>query len=157
MTDSFASMKKKLEQSGIYNVGEGSNIRSELKAYAQGIDSLFEELAVMEREMFIDTAETYGISGRESFFGRERSGVDLEKRRNALKAQEMVKGEFTVDAFKNMLAGYGLSDFELTEECTARTVILNIKDKLTDTEKSVIAERVKADFPSHLFVEINYS
>lgn len=154
--DSFTSMKEKLEQTGIYSVNTGSNIGVELRAYAEGLDSIFDNLAVMEREMFIDTAETYGITEREKFFVRERETYDLSNRRNTLKAQEQTKGEFTVDAFRNILVGYGLTDFEMTEECVARTLIISIRDALTDEEKSVIEERVKADFPAHLFVDVNY-
>ncbi|MCD8025632.1 MAG: hypothetical protein LUF33_01500 [Clostridiales bacterium] len=67
--DSFTSMKSKLLPLGLYTIEDGSNLYAELKAYAAGLDSVFENLDTMLREYFIDTAQTYGITEREKLIG----------------------------------------------------------------------------------------
>lgn len=59
--NSFDSMKTKLECTGLYKVTAKSNIRAELLAYAEGLNTEFDMLEAMERELFIDTAETVGL------------------------------------------------------------------------------------------------
>ena len=58
--NSFDSMKTKLESTGLYKVTAKSNIRAELLAYAEGLNTEFDMLETMERELFIDTAENCG-------------------------------------------------------------------------------------------------
>lgn len=60
--NSFDSMKTKLESTGLYKVTAKSNIRAELLAYAEGLNTEFDMLETMERELFIDTAENCGIT-----------------------------------------------------------------------------------------------
>ena len=55
--NSFDSMKTKLESTGLYKVTAKSNIRAELLAYAEGLNTEFDMLETMERELFIDTAD----------------------------------------------------------------------------------------------------
>ena len=55
--NSFDSMKTKLESTGLYKVTAKSNIRAELLVYAEGLNTEFDMLETMERELFIDTAE----------------------------------------------------------------------------------------------------
>lgn len=155
--DSYNSMKTKLLPLGIYSIGDNSNISAELKAYAEGLDVLFDTLDVMERECFISTAESYGIEERELFIGKERSEYSTEKRRNMLLIQEqMIDGKCNPDAFKKLLEGYGLSNFQIVEGFAEQTVTINVYDKLTDEIKKMIEENINANFPSHLIVTVNY-
>lgn len=83
--NSFDSMKTKLESTGLYKVTAKSNIRAELLAYAEGLNTEFDMLETMERELFIDTAENCGITERERFVGKINADYPLEKRREMLK------------------------------------------------------------------------
>lgn len=113
---SYDSMKTKLEPVGLYSISEGSNISNELKAYAEGIDPLFEDLDVMTRECFIDTAETYGITQRENFTGKERSDYTLEQRREMLRLQEQNMGsKCNKAAFEDKMRSFGVYDFYFYE------------------------------------------
>ena len=86
--ESFDSMKTKLDALGLYKIEENSNIYAELKSYAAALDEMFAILETMLKELFIDTAEDYGISSREILLGREKDGFSLEKRREMLKIYE---------------------------------------------------------------------
>ena len=77
--NSFDSMKTKLESTGLYKVTAKSNIRAELLAYAEGLNTEFDMLETMERELFIDTAENCGITERERFVGKINADYPLEK------------------------------------------------------------------------------
>ncbi len=155
--DSFTSMKSKLEATGLYSVVPGTNIYAELKAYAAGLDVLFETLDVMLRELFIDTAETWGIDNRELLLGRIKDDCTLEKRREMLKIYEqMMGGKCTLEAFNMVLKGYGLNNFEIAELPIRNRVTINVNESVSDEQKSVIEERIAADFPSHLYVAVTY-
>lgn len=83
--NSFDSMKTKLESTGLYKVTAKSNIRAELLAYAEGLNTEFDMLETMERELFIDTAENCGITERERFVGKINADYLLENEGKCLK------------------------------------------------------------------------
>ncbi len=156
MMSSFESMKTKLESTGIYSVTEDSNIRKELKAYAEGLDRVFDELKIMERECFIETAESYGLSERERFVGVDRSEESLEKRRELLETAEQLRGDCTVVSFEKMMRGYGVENFNFSEHPTGNYMVINIYDKFTVEQQVVIRNRVNDDFPSHINVTVYF-
>lgn len=156
--DSFNSMKSKLDVLGIYNITEGKNIFAELKAYSVVIDELFEELDVMLRELFVDTAQTYGIDTREQLLGRTKEEFPLEQRREILKIYEqMMGGKCTVEAFEMILKGYGLTSFSILEGPTHNRLAITVNDEVTLELKKLVEEQVSADFPSHLTLEVNFA
>ena len=143
--NSFDSMKTKLECTGLYKVTAKSNIRAELLAYAEGLNTEF------------DTAENCGITERERFVGKINADYPLEKRREMLKISEQkVGGKCTPDDFKRIVRGYGVENFTIAEAPTRNRVDIKISDTKTDAEKKLIEKRVKADFPLHLNVIISY-
>lgn len=155
--DSFTSLKNKLEATGLYDVLSGTNIYAELRAYSAALDVMFDELAVMLRELFICTAESYGIANRERLLGKERDSFTLEKRREMLIVYERMMGEkCTKEAFEALLSGYGLNDFEIAESPFDSTVTISIGDVVPEEIKKLVAERIAADFPSHLTVNTVY-
>lgn len=153
---SFESMKAKLESTGIYSVTDASNISKELKSYAEGLDRVFDELEIMERECFIETAESYGLSERERFLGVDRSGEDLEKRRKLLETAEQLRGACNVASFEKIMRGYGVENFNFSEHPTGHYIIINIYDSFTVEQRAVIRSRVKEDFPAHIDVTVYF-
>lgn len=155
--NSFDSMKTKLEGTGLYKITDGSNIKAELSAYAEGLNTGFDTLETMERELFIDTAESFGITERERFVGKVRDEYSLEKRRGMLKiAEQKVCGKCTPDDFKRIVRGYGVENVSFAEIPLRNRLTINISDSKTDAEKKLIEKRVGADFPLHLIVTISY-
>ena len=137
--NSFDSMKTKLESTGLYKVTVKSNIRAELLAYAEGLNTEFDMLETMERELFIDTAENCGITERERFVGKINADYPLEKRREMLKISEQkVGGKCTPDDFKRIVRGYGVENFTIAEAPTRNRVDIKISDTKTDAEKKLI-------------------
>ena len=56
--NSFDSMKTKLESTGLYKVTAKSNIRAELLAYAEGLNTEFDMLETMERSCLLTQRKT---------------------------------------------------------------------------------------------------
>ena len=83
--NSFDSMKTKLESTGLYKVTAKSNIRAELLAYAEGLNTEFDMLETMERELFIDTAENCGITEREDLSVKSMPIIRLKNEGKCLK------------------------------------------------------------------------
>lgn len=155
--DSFTSMKTKLDNTGLYTIEKGANIYAELKAYAAGLDVLFETLDKMLRELFIDTAEDYGLSCREELLGKVKDSYTLEKRREMLKIYEqMMGGKCTLEAFEMILRGYGLSNFQILEDVLHKRVTIKVTDNAAPELRALVEERVALDFPTHLLVTVNY-
>lgn len=158
MMNSFDSMKTKLESTGLYKITDNSNIKAELSAYAVGLNAVFNSLEVMERELFIDTAEDFGITERERFIGKIRDEYSLEKRREMLKISEQkVGGKCTPDDFKKIVRGYGAENFSFSEAPPRNRLEIVISDSKTDAEKKYIEKQVDADFPLHLLVTVSYT
>ncbi len=156
--DSYNSMKNKLSATGIYLITKRSNISAELKAYASELDKLFETLDEMEREYFIQTAQSYGISEREKFIGKLRDEYTVEKRREMLILQEQSIGlECSREAFEKTLRGCGLSDFTLTEDFAAQSVTVTVRDTLTEPIQKMIEDKINDSFPAHLNIYFNSS
>ena len=157
MMDSFTSMKEKLLPLGLFTIEENSNTELELKAYAVGLDIVFDKLDELLREYFIMTAETYGLTQREIFLGKEREDYSIEHRRNILVAHEqLVESRCNFKAFVTVLESYGLTDFEIVEDYYGQKVKINVRDNLTDATKTMVEERVLLDFPAHLEIIVNF-
>ncbi len=156
--DSFDSMKNKLSDVGIYNIEKGSNVYNELKAYSVELDRIFSELDTMLREYFIETAQSYGITLREKFSGREKTEYSLEKRREMLKIQQQMMGsECTPKSFENFLKGCGLVNFRISESFAKQRIAVNISDELSSAAKKEIEEKINAEVPAQILVTFNYS
>lgn len=156
--NSYDSMKNKLNEVGIYNISENSNISKELYAYAEGLDGLFDSLDTMIKECYIETAEDCGIIRREKFLGKERTEYTTEKRREMLKLLEQnMGGKCNSQAFSDILRSCGLTDFSFAESPTGYRLSIHINDILTKEQKDIVAERVNAEFPLHLSIGIVYN
>lgn len=154
---SFYSMREKLLPLGIYTDEPGSELYCEQQAFAAGLDLLFEQLEEMEAELFISTAETYGLSEREKLFGRVREDLTLSQRRELLCKRELMNFEvLTLEAFGRVLESWGVSDYSFVESLTRARLTVRITDALDETQQRVIEERANIEIPAHAEVRITY-
>ncbi len=154
---SYQSMKSKLEPLGLYRLDSGDVVDCELMAYAAGLDPMFEQFDVMEREAFIPTAESYGLSARERFLERERSELTAAQRRERLIALELgVQAEPTLEGFTQFLSDCGLESFSVSEYPTRQRFSLAIDDELTAGEKALMEQKLKNVMPVHLNLMVAY-
>jgi len=154
---SFDSMKSKLAPLGVYSLEEGGTVCCELGAYAEGLDPLFDELDEMERESFIATAESYGLSEREKFIDREKPQLTTERRRELLITQEKSSsGDASAAGFRQFLSDCGLQNFRVDELPALKRIVININDVLNEGEKTLIGSKIAMASPAHLNVMVYY-
>ena len=156
--NSLDSMTKKLENTKIYAVKPGGRNYAELKAFAAGLDLLFNELGEMLKEYFIDTAQSYGLTERERFTGAVRDDLSIEKRRKLLKIREQTNEEFcTPEGFNKILEGYGLGNFKITENPSQNALSVKISDSLSELNKVWVNKMIENDFPAHLEITVEFA
>ena len=155
---SFISMTQKLEPLGLYDISGFSEVDCELKAYAEGLDTLFDTLDELQREYYIPTAQSYGLSRRENFEIRERPDLSLQERRDSLLYYERtVMGKLTESEFNEFLHRIGLNDYTINFNCNRAIIELTIADSLTDGEKALIEKQITAEKPLYMRLDITYS
>lgn len=89
-------------QRGIYSGGE-------LESEGQALDAVQSTLELLEREAFLDTAESFGLSRWESLLAMPLAAGTPEERRTALAALFCVGGDsFTLAAINDNLKNSGL-------------------------------------------------
>lgn len=156
--DSYNSMTKKLAPLRIYNLNGENEISTELRVIAREIDLLFDTLEIMTRECFIATAESYGISERESFFGKEKTELTAERRRALLMLLSYVNGtDITLTGFEAFVRSCGVQNFTYNETPTHARLVLTVRDELDDGSKKLLKERVEAYVPAQINVTTLFS
>lgn len=156
--DSYISMKSKLEPLGLYALDGSTEVDCELKAYAEGLDALFDSLDELEREFFIPTAESYGISRREKFEGKEQPELPLSERREELMYLERtITGDSSYNGFVAFLEKIGISDYDLNINYYNFQIKITIADTKTAGEKSLIQKLIEAEVPAHMSLNITFS
>lgn len=94
---------------GVYR-WEGSFQWGELQSEGQVLDGVAEELARIQREMNLATAQEEGLTALQSLFGLEPGARDTEELRLALAALLRIGGDsFTLAAMNDTLRGCGVS------------------------------------------------
>ena len=148
-------MKDMLSPLGIYSLEEGTLVNAELTVYANAFQKLHQNLSVLLREIFLETAETYGVDMAEDMFGRPNRELSLAARKALLQNYfSMNADDFTYDKITEQLALFGITN-PISEDCASESVSVSGLDSVTDlvtlSEYFRIAEDV---FPAHLFPDV---
>ena len=151
-------MRDKLLPLGLYTDEPGSELYCEQKAFAEGLDMLFDKLEEMETELFIATAEGYGLSEREKLFGRVREDLTVSQRRELLSKKELMNFDvLTLEAFGRALESWGVTDYSFAESLTRARLTISISDVPDETQQRVIEERANIEIPAHAEVNLIFS
>ena len=134
-------MKQKLMPLGLYDLEGQSEVLCELKAYAEGLDLLFEYIDELFRENYIATAESYGLSRREEIISREHPEQTASQRREALiYFEKTVKTTLNDDDFAEFLENIGVTDYTLDVRLRQGEFNITIADEKT-TKKPTAKRR----------------
>lgn len=156
--DSLNSMVSKLSATGIYSLNEDSNVYSELKAYAEGLDVLVSELEVMLRECFFSTAEDYGLERAERLWGNVHNDMDTEKRRQMLLARSSFgAGDFTLEGTEKLMKILGISGAVFEYPALQRISVDVSDDDYSEGQRIWIISQLRALLPAHLDVDVVFS
>lgn len=141
-------MSSKLLQTGLYGIEQGGAVDCELKAYAVELDRIYTELDVLMREAFVPTAQTYGISGREKFIGKERSDLTLARRRELLMLRETrASGGHGSADLNQLIEALGVTDYTVTIVQRHCKITITVNDSLTAEQKADFEKGVKSFTP----------
>lgn len=153
---SYESMKSKLQPLGLYAFPGGGVTDSELKAYACGLDPLFDKLTELEREGFVVTAEGYGLRERERFIDREQTALTTEERRERLLNAEKNEAP-TLEGFRQMIRYCGIPNVSVIETPARERVNITIHNPFPDGEKALLRKRILQLSPPDLDVIILFA
>lgn len=102
-------LRELLAPLGVYR-WEGSFQWGELQSEGQALDGVAEELAHIQREMNLATAQNQGLALVQALLGVEPGARDMEELRLALAALLRIGGDsFTLAAMNDTLRGCGIS------------------------------------------------
>lgn len=156
--NSFLSIKRKLKPLNLYNLDEENIINAELSAYARAFDMINDEIASLENECFISTAEGYGLDLREKLFGYIRAGLSNEKRREMLIYRRSVtSNNFNKGKLEEALMSSGI-EATITEDFGNNTISVNCTDIFDTLKTQEDAKKAAEEFlPAHLEVAFNFN
>lgn len=114
---SLEQMLLLLRPLGIYTLEEESLVYCELASYAKGFALVYDRLALLYREAFLPTAESFGLDYLEQLMGFPANNkLDLERRRELLRYTiSLAAGDYDLEGMKNGLRSIGL-DAEIEED-----------------------------------------
>ena len=150
-------MKQKLMPLGLYDLEGQSEVLCELKAYAEGLDLLFEYIDELFRENYIATAESYGLSRREEIISREHPEQTASQRREALiYFEKTVKTTLNDDDFAEFLENIGVTDYTININQRQQEFGITINESKTAAEKALLEKRIRAETPAHMTCKFHY-
>ena len=151
------SLRDVLRPRGIYHLEKGSLIYAELAAYAAGLDLLEGALDELEREAFLLTAQGKGISEREKIYGRPRTLLPLQERREMLLYRGAINNQNnTCKDLERALIACGLRA-QIKENLDGATIYINCFDFLEDFQGQEEIKAAAREFlPCHLEAEFDF-
>lgn len=157
MQNEVLNLKQMLRPLGIYKLDGNTLVDFELEAYAEGLNIINEALDTLEREAFIITAETYGITNREIICGKIKISRLLNERRDMLMYRNSISSkDFTKTGIQRALVSVGLQS-SINENLDGESIYINcfsiIDDLWSNSEIEAAAEKF---LPAHLIVEFDY-
>ena len=142
----FAQMKQLLEDTGLYDVTDGSLIKAELMAYAAGLDTYFDALDSLKRECFVATAEDYGLQYRENLLRQLNLLTTTAGRRNALlKAFSLTNADNTQEGLEKIRDSFNAHG-TFSYDAASMTLTFTCTDTLTAEQRTLLEQQ----FPSYL-------
>lgn len=149
--ESINLLKSKLSPLGLYNLNQGSLVYAELASYAVAFDILYDQLEEIEKEMFVDTAESYGLFLREKAFGYKRNNISVTARREMLNYRSSItSSNFNKEKIEDALKASGINGYviEIPNEYLMHINCLDVID--TEVSNEEIENRAKKFMPAHI-------
>lgn len=152
MTQSFKNMRSYLSKLQIYNLSVDSYITHELHAYDIGFKYVEDMINELEREMSINTAESYGLCRWEKIlFGDVNEQLDAyDRRKMIISALQVDESYFTCDGISKALGAVGIDAQvkEFLDEERITVTAMEYRGGNFNTE--YINRRLETIVPAHL-------
>ena len=144
-------MKNKLKPLSIYSLNDDTLIMAELSAYAEEFDRLYNLLLELERECFIKTATSYGLSSRERPYTSPRADLSFDDRRKMLLYRmSITSSDFNKESMESALLAAGINGYiiETPNEFKIEINALELFDTMVTENEAVLA--AEQFLPAHL-------
>lgn len=153
----YESIKNKLDTVGIYNIEQGGLIDAEIRAYAAGLQPLYDEIEELLREGFIQTAQDSGLEQLEAMTRSYLSGGSLEERRTRLIKRLSISPDIIgLERLKMQVASMGL-ECSITERVSESKLYLNITTEVSDDDKAFLEAELLRFTPLHLLMSVTFN
>lgn len=148
----FEMMSERLEQTGLYDVSEGSGVYAELMSYATGLDLFFDEIEKIRRDIFFDISE----GSEPGIYERLMSVCNFDKsaegrKRSVISTLSITNRDFTADGIKKILGIYNIDGGVVEQD---GNIIINCTSKLSESELKAINEDIQRFAPICKKIEI---
>ena len=157
--DMIASMRRRLTETGVYRADGTTAVDAELAAYQAGLQPLTERYEALWQELFVQTAENWGLEKKEHLVGCAAGVVSAEQRR-AMLLHHLSVGEsaFSKQALEDALACVGISAAitELPSEGKLRIIVTDLSGMAEPDEETAVA-LAERFLPVHLTAEFDFS
>lgn len=153
MTECEKRMHAVLEKTGLY-YGEDELLSAELKAYAAGLELVYDALRDIEKNAFVQTAEDEGLAGFESLFRILPSTDSVENRREMLLVRGAVTpADHTEKALQKQLSAAGINGKLVAEK--GGVLNINVLSVMGISEAAAESE-ARAFLPAHLICVFDF-
>lgn len=153
----YGSIKDKLSALNIYSLQADGLIEAELRAYAVGLQGLYDAVSDMLREMFIQTAEDVGLTELELMAALYASGDNIAERRERLLKRLSVKPtDINADGLKNAVASLGI-ECNISESPSESWVNIDILTPVDKNRQSSVAAELNRFVPCNLVPRLNFN
>lgn len=141
----------------LYSFEENGLIDAEIKAYAAGLQKVYDEIDELLRECFVQTAENYGLKQFESMTRTYMNGDNVESRReklmNRLQINPSIIGK---DALEKQVASLGLK-CNISGSVAESKVYVEILTEVDDDKKEFLKSELMRFTPPHLIMYVNFA
>lgn len=152
----YESIKEKLSAVGIYSIKQGGIIDAEIKAYAVGLQGLYDGIDEFLRECFVQTAESCGLEQLEAMTRTYMSGDSLEVRRKKLMNRLQISPDINgKDALEKQAASMGLS-CNITENPSESKIFVDVLTEVEADKKEFLKAELLRFAPLHLIMEVTF-
>lgn len=149
-------MKERLSAVRIYD-DDAPVLGWELKAYADELELLYDQLGELFRERFISTAQDMGLSAYERLFGPTRENETAEERRRQLLLRiNLGNGDFTLDGIRKALDSFGLS-YTISEFPELGRMNVIATTDYSPAEQAWIRNEVSKIIPAHIEFQLSFN
>lgn len=153
--DAYETLKRQLRPTGLYALGGGTVVDFELKAYAAGLNPVYDSIAQLQAESFLPTASDYGLELFGEAFGIPQAGTADQRRAALLTISAVTPGRCTVPDLENVLSAAGLS-VKIEEDISNQKLTVHFL-KEPDCGRDAAQKALVKFCPAHLVLESDFS
>jgi IS1 family transposase len=152
----YDRMESIISAFALYDTETNKFLKGELKAFAVGLEYLWDMLKTMERECFVATARDYGLTEKEEIFGSPKSDRAVYDRRNMLiSALSLSNSDFTLEGMNSYLNIFPTTH-DIFETPSKNAVTVNFENNSwVRTNLEALKKAVEKFFPAHLDVTVS--